>query len=79
MSYEVLTRENWSLLNDIKDSVIYNCTPVENIEVDDSNVFIDCLVNTFTGYKLATIQALHQFKLYTNREISYENFSSHIS
>ncbi len=79
ISYEIITRKNWGLLDQIKDSVIYNCTPVEHIEVDDSNVFIDCLINTFTGYKLATIQALHQFKLYTNREVSYENFSSHIS
>jgi len=79
MSYEVITRESWGLLDQIKDSVIYNCTPVENIEVDDSNVFIDCITSTFTGYKLATIQALHQFTLYTKIEVSYENFSSYIS
>ena len=62
----IITRNNWSQIKDIKDSIIYNCTPVENIEVDKSNDFIDCIVTTKTGKRLATIQASHQFKLYTS-------------
>ena len=63
-----IVRNNWSQIKDIKDSIIYNCTPVENIEVDKSNDFIDCIVTTETGKRLATIQASHQFKLYTGLE-----------
>ena len=66
--YEFITRTDWNELDDIKDSVIYNCTPVENIKVDGSNKFIDCIVTTETGKKLAAIQASHQFKLYTGLE-----------
>ena len=40
----------------------------ENIKVDNSNTFIDCIVTTETGKRLATIQASHQFKLYTGLE-----------
>tara|TARA_Y100001963_G_scaffold156207_1_gene249235 strand:+ start:743 stop:1384 length:642 start_codon:yes stop_codon:yes gene_type:complete len=64
----IITRNNWSQIKDIKDSIIYNCTPVENIEVDKSNDFIDCIVTTKTGKRLATIQASHQFFLYTGLE-----------
>ena len=65
IDYQIITRNNWDEINNIRDNVIYNCTPVENIEVDKSNVFIDCIVTTETGNKLANIQASHQFKLYT--------------
>ena len=68
IDYEFITRTDWNELDDIKDSVIYNCTPVENIKVDESNKFIDCIVTTETGKKLAAIQASHQFKLYTGLE-----------
>ena len=64
----IISRKNWSEIKDIKDSIIYNCTPVENIEVDKSNDFIDCIVTTETGKRLATIQASHQFKMYTGLE-----------
>jgi len=70
IKYEVLTRKwnNWDDVKYIKDSVVYNCTPVENIKVDKSNNFIDCIVTTETGKKLAILQASHQFKLYTGLE-----------
>ena len=64
----VITRNNWSKIKDIKLSLIYNCTPLDNIEFDKSNTFIDCLVTTETGKKLAGIQAAHQFKMYTGLE-----------
>lgn len=65
INYTIIRRDNWSIIDTIKDSFIYNCTPVEDIKVDDSNIFIDCIVTTETGKRLATIQASHQFKLYT--------------
>ena len=65
INYTIVRRDSWSIIETIKDSFIYNCTPVENINVNESNTFIDCIVTTETGKKLATIQASHQFKLYT--------------
>ena len=35
------------------------------------NIFIDCIVTTETGRKLATMQASHQFKLYTGLKFPY--------
>ena len=67
-SINYVTRNNWDELKDIKNSVIYNCTPVENIKISKSNKFIDCIVKTETGKELASIQASHQFELYTGLE-----------
>ena len=39
------------------------------IKVDKSNEFIDCIVSTPTGRRLSWIQASHQFKLYTGKEL----------
>ena len=66
---EQITRDNWSDIKNIKFSIIYNCTPV-NIEpmIDKSNEFINCLVESETGEKLAALQASKQFELYTNLE-----------
>ena len=65
INHTIVRRGNWSIVETIKDSFVYNCTPVENIKVDESNKFIDCIVPTDTGKRLATIQASHQFELYT--------------
>jgi len=65
INHTIVRRGNWSIVETIKDSFVYNCTPVENIKVDESNKFIDCIVTTDTGKRLATIQASHQFELYT--------------
>lgn len=50
-----------------KNSIVYNCTPVEDVNVN-SKYFIDCIVTTKTGKRLATLQASKQFELYTNLE-----------
>ena len=65
--YALITRDNWQLLGEVENSIIYNCTPVEKINksVSGTNTFIDCLVNTPTGKTLATLQASYQFSLYT--------------
>jgi len=71
MKYTNITRDNWDILSNIKDSLIYNCTPVENLNTE-SNILIDCIVTTETGLKLATAQASHQFKLYTKLEFPWK-------
>ena len=64
-----ITRDNWDELFDIKDSIVYNCTPVDITDwIDKSNDFINCLVTTQTGIDLATLQASKQFELYTGLE-----------
>ena len=64
-----VTRENWSDLQSIKSSIIYNCTPVDisnpMLRIDNSNDMINRLVTTKTGKELATLQAATQFYLYT--------------
>ena len=67
----IISRKNWSEIKDIKDSIIYNCTPLENIKVHNSNNFIDCIVSTETGKRLSWTQAYHQFKLYTDLKFPY--------
>jgi shikimate dehydrogenase len=66
-SYKNITRENWNEVENIRDSIIFNCTPVENIKVHNSNKYIDCIVGTETGNRLAKLQASKQFELYTQR------------
>jgi shikimate 5-dehydrogenase len=64
----VVTRENWDIVDNIQhNSIVYNCTPLEDVSVK-SKYFIDCIVTTKTGKELATLQASHQFKLYTGLE-----------
>ena len=70
---EVITRNNWHKIEEIKNSIVYNCTPVPNIVCDRSNVFIDCLTTTETGRFLAATQASHQFKIYTGQEWPFQN------
>lgn len=65
IEFELITRENWDKILSIENSIIFNCTPVENINYHDSNIFIDCNTNSETGKKLALKQASLQFELYT--------------
>ena len=66
---EYINRENWNELHDIRDSVVFNCTPVDITNmVHKSNDFINCLVSTETGKELARLQASKQFELYTGLE-----------
>ena len=70
INFKLITRKNWHQIAELEDSVIYNCTPVKDLHkiIRKSNNFIDCIVSTKTGKELATIQASHQFKLYTGKE-----------
>ena len=64
-----VTRENWKELNKLRNKLIFNCTPVANIGVHHSNLFIDCLISSKTGLFLSKAQASYQFKLYTGINI----------
>jgi len=68
IDYFLITRNNWDFIQKIKNSTIFNCTPVENINYDiETNRFINCINTTETGYILAKKQAAIQYKLYTNK------------
>jgi shikimate 5-dehydrogenase len=62
-----ITRKEWHKIENIRESVVFNCTPVENLShlVDTSNVFLDCLTSTPNGARMAVLQATKQFELYT--------------
>jgi shikimate dehydrogenase len=62
-----ITRSNWDTIPDINDSIVFNCTPVENIQLGRDVGFVDCVVTSHTGAYLATLQAKHQFLLYTGQ------------
>ena len=65
----IIKRENWDEIENIRESVIYNCTPVDvTSKIHPSNDFINCLVTTKTGKELAILQASKQFELYTGLE-----------
>ena len=62
-----ITRKEWHTIKTIRDSIVFNCTPVENMSqvVDSSNSFLDCLTSTSNGARMAILQATKQFELYT--------------
>tara|TARA_B100000519_G_C14205218_1_gene419975 strand:+ start:542 stop:1204 length:663 start_codon:yes stop_codon:yes gene_type:complete len=66
--FAVITREEWPELRDIRDSLIFNCTPTVNI-IDASNTYIDCRTSSRTGLALSQKQASYQFKIYTGHEL----------
>jgi len=66
---ESITRNTWNEIYDIRDSIIYNCTPVDITNmIHDSNDFINCLVESKTGKELARLQASKQFEMYTRKK-----------
>lgn len=65
-NYVIIDRNNWNVLKDLKNCIVINCTPVENIKFNKSQkiTFIDGVPHTKSGKKLAKIQAEHQFNIY---------------
>lgn len=65
--YFIFNRGNWEDLHSLKNSVIFNCTPMnkEWVNPPESCVYIDCLATTETGQTLSGLQAKAQFKIYT--------------
>lgn len=66
----VITKKEWNILNTLKDSLVINCTPLIDIALDQSNVFIDCVIGTQTGDLFHKYQSQKQFEIYTG--IKYE-------
>lgn len=75
IEFEIIMRENWNKILLIENSIIFNCTPAENIKFHDSNIFIDCNINSESGKKLALKQASLQFELYTS--LNFPNIISY--
>jgi len=72
MEHELVTRKNWDRIQFLKNELVYNCTPVENIVLDKTNDYIDCVTKTESGKRLGAIQASHQFKLYTGLDSPFK-------
>lgn len=66
----VITRKEWNILNTLKNSLVINCTPLINILLHQSNIFIDCVIGTKTGDLFHKYQSQKQFEIYTG--IKYE-------
>ena len=64
LDYTLITRDNWDTIGDIRNSVVYNCTPI-SVDIDKYNTYINSNVKSETGLRLATLQASKQFELYT--------------
>jgi shikimate dehydrogenase len=71
LEHRVVTRSEWNTIGAIRDGLVFNCTPVEGIEVDHSVEFVDCINTTPTGKTLAFYQASAQFTLYTGLQSSW--------
>jgi shikimate dehydrogenase len=65
IKYDVINRKRWNEITDLRNKFIFNCTPVTNLPIHESNTFIDGIPTSETGKKLANIQAYEQFYLYT--------------
>lgn len=61
--YKLIIRENWDLVPHLKGITI-NCTPVKVIT--DRGILIDGRPTSDTGKEIAHLQALEQYKIYTN-------------
>ena len=66
INFKIITRNDWDIIKNIKNSYIFNCTPLEDINIDTTNIYINCINTSNTGKELAIIQAKLQFKLYTS-------------
>jgi len=76
IEYKVITRTNWGDITNIRNSFIFNCTPVEDIGADITNTVVHSVNTTDTGKKLATRQAAYQFKLYTGLDFPLKDFGN---
>ena len=68
IKFYIITRNNWDSIAKIENSIIFNCTPLENIIFSSSNQFINCINTSNTGSILAKRQAELQYLLYTNKD-----------
>ena len=66
IGFEIITRENWNIIEELEDKIIFNATPVD---VNTDNFLVDGRPYTDTGKEIALYQAEEQFKIYTGVEI----------
>ena len=66
IGFEVITRENWNIIEELEDKIIFNATPVD---INTDNFLIDGRPHTDTGREIALYQAKEQFKIYTGVKI----------
>ena len=76
IDYTVVTRREWYSIKDIKDSLVFNCTPAK-VSTNESNKYIDSDPYSKTGLCLSRCQAGHQFTLYTDMPAPKRIFSCH--
>ena len=66
IGFDVITRENLNILEELEDKIIFNATPVD---VNTDNFLIDGRPHTDAGREIALYQAKEQFKIYTGVKI----------
>jgi len=66
--YDIITRENWRDIKQLKDCIVFNCTPVSNIEIDSSCLLVDAIPTTVSGKIIAEYQSKEQLKIYLKNE-----------
>ena len=66
IGFEIITRENWELISELSNKVLFNTTPVD---IKTDNFLIDGRPHTDVGKEIALYQAKEQFKIYTGVEI----------
>lgn len=83
LEMKILTRKNWDEIKSIGSGIVFNCTPVSNLEVYFENnneiTFIDSLITTETGRHLSLLQASRQFELYTNKKFPMDHIKENLN
>lgn len=65
IDYNIITRDNWEELNNIKRGIVFNCTP---IDINSNKDIIDGRPFTKEGKQIARLIAEEQLKLYLNEQ-----------
>lgn len=63
INFEVIDRQNWNKLTQLKNKWIFNATPID-VNMEDNNI-IDGRPFTQEGKIISLNQSIHQFKIYT--------------
>lgn len=71
LEYEQIVRSNWHCISEAKSTIMFNCTPVKNVAIDDSCSIISSSTETPTGRRLGLMQASYQYALYTGKQFPF--------
>jgi shikimate 5-dehydrogenase len=66
IKFDIITRENWGMIEELEDKIIFNATPVD---IKTENYLVDGRPFTDDGKKMALYQSKEQFKIYTGVQI----------